>query len=358
MRLCRFLLTVSLLSIVVECAAPGVAWSSPPEPSLRRPIALTLVDEGRRLIVANRDRGTLSEIDTQSKQLTNEVAVAGRIEHMTATQSGGLLLVVDGGKHQLTVASTDSLKRLGSVGVPRYPVEVCCSIDGKSAAVASLWSRQVALISLDDPRAPVLRKKLDLPLAPRKMLMLPDQSTLLIADSFGGRLAIVNTITGSLVGTRTLAGHNIRGLALAADKRTVLLSHQMLSPHYGTTRSSVHWGDIMSNVIRTVSVADIGDASSAENTTRRLPTAGSVYYLGYPDRATGDPGDVAATVDRRQVVVYSGVDEIAVSDPDPPILIAFVSVAGRSPWRWTSGATEPMWPTCSMILFLRSSYIR
>jgi hypothetical protein len=50
-------------------------------------------------------------------------------------------------------------------------------------------------------------------------------------------------------------GHNIRGLALSADGKRALITHQVLYPYADTTLNEVHWGNLLTNNLRSVPVA-------------------------------------------------------------------------------------------------------
>jgi YVTN family beta-propeller protein len=62
----------------------------------------------------------------------------------------------------------------------------------------------------------------------------------------------------------------------------------------------------MSNVIRTLLVSELFAAE--------WPPQRRLYYLGQPDRATGDPTALVMTRDGRQIVSYAGLGELGVSD--------------------------------------------
>src|SRR5207237_7343012 len=123
------------------------------------------------------------------------------------------------------------------------PVHVRITKDGALACVTSRWSWQVTLLDL----TPVLRvrRSILLPFAPREELLVAGDKKLIVADGFGGRLAVVDLGEGEVESVRSLPGHNIRGLALSSDGRQVLVAHQLLHTHARTTFDDVHWGNLM-----------------------------------------------------------------------------------------------------------------
>jgi cytochrome c peroxidase len=189
------------------------------------------------------------------------------------------------------------------VPVSAYPVTVLAAPDGTYATVASLWSRRLARVDLDD--VPRVRWVLDLPIAPRGQLWLQEHGRLLVADAFGGRLALVDPGRGVVADWRQLPAHNIRGLGLARDGQLLLVAHQMLNDLAHSIRNDIHWGLLMSNDLRWLKVESLlagGD---------RLYRGGHMHPLGDAGRGGADPGGLAVAPDGTVVVALSGVHEVA-----------------------------------------------
>ena len=108
---------------------------------------------------------------------------------------------------------------------------------------------------------------------------------------------------------RSLLGHNIGRMSLTADRRGVLIPHQLLDSKAETTRGGVHWGGVMLNVIRTIPIDAITAGSD------RLDSRLGLDYVGIPDRAAGDPVSITLARDNLRVVLLSGVHEL-VTSPD------------------------------------------
>ena len=47
------------------------------------------------------------------------------------------------------------------------------------------------------------------------------------------------------------------GLALGDDGKSLLLSHQVLSGHVPTTRDDIHWGNLLTNNVRSLSLGRV-----------------------------------------------------------------------------------------------------
>jgi mono/diheme cytochrome c family protein len=127
-----------------------------------------------------------------------------------------------------------------------------------------------------------------------------------VADAYGGRLAVIDAPVGRLVAVRTIPGHNIGGLALGSEGQRVFLTHQTLHDGVPTTLDDIHWGRTLTNVLRSISVADLVDPTAdpgADNVT---------VELGEVGQATSDPAAVVVRNDGLLVVALAGVNELAV----------------------------------------------
>ncbi|MCI0458719.1 MAG: c-type cytochrome [Gemmataceae bacterium] len=290
---------------------PGQAHNSAVKgPVLRRPVALALLDDGKWLFVANRRSGTVSVIDAPGQRLAGEVAVGRGLSDLAATPDGKHLLATDEEAGRLLILRRQGpkLEVSGSVEVSPTPVSVQLAAGGRTALVASLWSRRLAVVDLGNP--PRVLSTVELPLAPRRQLLVPGTDRLIIADSFGGRLAVVDLGRGAVESVRPLPAHNIRGLALTPDGKGLLLAHQVLN-HLGTTaRDDIHWGNLVTNNVRTLSLEQVlaprGD----------LLLGSSLHQLGVVDRGGADPSGLAAAADGTMAVALAGVNEVALG-PGP-----------------------------------------
>lgn len=226
--------------------------------ALRRPLAMVPSTDGRRLYVANRV-GTLSVVDPVAGRIQSETPIGKRISSLTALgRDPSRLLATDeeAGKLLLIEAGLDGVQKTVELSMPATPVQVRTSPDGSLAAVSSLWARRLTLVSVTrDPAVAFgVVRAVDLPFAPRELLFLPD-GALLVADSHGGQLAIVDVAQAKIKLMRKLPGSNIRGLALSPDGKKLLISHQILTNLAETTHNDIHWGILMTNLLRWLELA-------------------------------------------------------------------------------------------------------
>ena len=139
------------ICVFVCLLALSARGEGPARPLLRRPAALALDEQGDRLFVANRRSGTISIIDCSSRQVVEEIEIGGQLADLVCLPGGARLLAVDEGQHQLILVERQGgqWKVARRAPVRPYPVSVEVSPDGSRAFVASLWSRSLSVVALD-----------------------------------------------------------------------------------------------------------------------------------------------------------------------------------------------------------------
>src|SRR5262249_39122635 len=143
-------------------------------------------------------------------------------------------------------------------------------------------------------------KAIDLPFAPREQVVVSEK--VVVADSFGGRLAVVDERKGIVESVRTFPGHNVRGLAL--DDKQLLIAPQVLNPQATATRDDVHWGNLLTNNVRAVPLTTVLDPKAD------LLKDGRLYQLGDVGAGAADPASLAVRAGGDLVVTLGGVDEV------------------------------------------------
>ena len=280
-------------------------------PRLRRPVQLISVDNDRHLAVVNRC-GSVSVVSVAAQQVISEFDVGERLSD-AAQVDRNHFVVVDEGANRLRLVAIDSslsCREQCSFAIGAGARNVV--VRDNHVSVASEWARQIHLFALtrDEQGQPELTPghTIDLGFAPRQQIVV-GRDSLVVADAYGGWLAKIDLVSGSLVRSKRLYGsHNIADMTLSPDGSELYVSHQMLDANKPTTGPNVHWGDIMSNVIRRVELAWL------DSDTQKPSTVAPYHYLGFPDRAAGDPGRLLITSRNQVIVAFAGVSELAVSE--------------------------------------------
>jgi YVTN family beta-propeller protein len=301
---------VASIAILVGSAISAPAFAETDLASkLRRPTALAISPDGELLYVANRRSGTLSVVDLHTRTVVREIAVGQTLSDLIRVDDSRIV-AVDEGKHELILlrAEGQDAAPVGRLAVSPYPVEAIVSADGRRAFVSSLWSRRLTEVSLPSPGESEMSvvRVLDLPFAPRKLLLTPGESRLIVADAFAGRLGVVDPEAGKLLAVREFPAHNIRGLAVTPNGRMLAVAHQMLNELALSIRNDVHWGLLMSNDLRWLPLEAVLDPEA------ELYAGAHMHPLGEAGRGGGDPADAAMTDAGVAVVALGGANQAAV----------------------------------------------
>jgi len=277
---------------------------------LCRPVAL--VADGKRVLVGNRRSGTISVIEPTESRVVCEYPVAARIADLIAVPDSDAVFVLDDGQNRLLKVSLrdDDVSIDSAIEVPSSGVKLAISKSQRRVFVNSKWSRGLTAIDFDDEfERATSRQRIEMPFASHEMLLLDQERKLLIADAFGSRIGIVDAVNLKLLGIRTLAGHNIRGLAVSFDGKELFVSHQKFNPPTRTDYEEVHWGRLVANVVQIFDTQEFIDNDIAESDAGAV-THGWLNQFGGIGGASADPG--AVVTDRRglMAVCLSGSGEV------------------------------------------------
>ena len=294
-----------LLCVASASSLAGRAPALKDAAQLRRPVAMALADGGKWLFTANRTSGSISVIDTATGSVVDEVAVGEQLSDLAITPDERKLLAVDEQASELVVLSRDAaaLEVVERIKVSASPVAIELTRDGKRAFVTSLWSRRLTAIELS-PRGVQVVAALPLPFAPRELLLVRDETRLIVADAFAGQLAMVDPAALKLVHVRTMPAHNIRVLALDQDGDKLVVSHQILNDLAETTHNDVHWGVLMSNVVRWLVLDYVLDPEA------EILKESHVHLTGDSTTPGADPSGLAMTQTGMALVALSGAHEV------------------------------------------------
>ncbi len=279
----------------------------------RRPVALGVLPESKRLCVANRDSGTVSLVDLDSNQVLGEYAVGKRLSDLAIHPDGRHIFVTDEAAHEVIALKYDSA-RLAVVArkqVSSFPVEVTITPDGSRCFVTALWSRKLDIIDIVNPAdadSVAFGDMQSVPLGfePRKLLLLPEQDQLLVADSHGGQMAVIDVAQRKAASRFLLPGHNIRGLALSRDGERVFVAHQILNPLARTSFDDIHWGHLINNVVRSLHVDRLSGTDPLHDN--------ELLQLGDTGNGAADPADLVVLEYGQVAVALAGTGELTVVD--------------------------------------------
>ncbi|MCA9265084.1 MAG: c-type cytochrome [Planctomycetales bacterium] len=307
----RCIAICTLVLVASEMVGLGIGRAAThDEPRHRRPAALALSPDEDYLYVANERAGSISVLDTNSGSVLREVQLGGKLVALTHVSRDRFLAADEAGHRVLDLrmdGTTVEVRR--ELKVSPYPVRIVVAPGGGAAFVTSLWSRRVSRVDLEGENCAVTGT-VDLAFAPREQLLVPGAERLVVADSHGGNLAVIDLVSLEVLGYTSFPAHNIRGLGVSPDGKMMLIAHQMLNELAHTVRNDVHWGLLMTNDLRWLPVDAV--LSRQQN----LYKGAHMHPLGEAGSATGDPAGLAIHPDGRVIVTLGGVGEIAIGNEE------------------------------------------
>jgi mono/diheme cytochrome c family protein len=305
------LIATTMMSGVANPGPRTVAGEALPASRSRRPSALAITGDGATLLVANGRSGTVSEIDVKGETLVAEHEIGRGLADLVLLPDGVHLAAIDSADGQILLLRhrAGRLSVIARLAIGPDPIRVAVLPGGKACAVASRWPRRLAIVDVELGEAGAgltLRRTVDLPFQPREVLPLREGKALLVADAFGGKLAIVDPVEGVIRSVRELPAHNLRGLAATPDGLGVMMAQQASSRLATSSFDDVHWGALMKNQVVTLRIDALLDPAA------NLLRGSSTRDLDEVGHAAGDPEALAIDPRGRPVVALAGVGEVAI----------------------------------------------
>lgn len=280
---------------------------------LRRPVAAVVVDRRKTVAVANSRTGSVSIVSLVERKVLRETRIAKELGGLASIADGALLLATDPVRHELLVVQRDAdaaVRIVSRQTTSRHPHTVVVAVDGRTAGVAAQWAHRVDLFDLtpihtaQQSAIDLPRRTVELPFPPLELLWLPDSHHLLAADTFSGRVAVIDAANARLVSVRELTGHNIRGLTLDAAGENVFIVHQILDEWATINWQTVHSGTLMSNLASRIPVAQLLQGTgSLDGVAEQVP-------LSNTGHGGGDPAGLLMQPDGSLAACLAGTSEV------------------------------------------------
>ncbi len=303
------------LCLVLFIGSPLAALRGSVRERAPRPVAVVFLPVPNQLLVAN-ECGSVSVHSPDSLIKQSEVWIGKKLSDLLLLEDGIHLVALDEADSQAILLSAKSgkLRVLDRIALPRSPVRAE-EKDG-CVFVSSLWGRALSRIPFryEGEKSLSWRKEkvqtVRLSFSPREVCSIPGRSLLIVADGFGGNVACIRSVDLELLSLHQIRAHNIQGLGVAQNGQRVLLSHQILNPLARTTFDDIHWGELVSNVIRELQVESL--VKQDGNPLQR----GRVIQLGEVGRGAADPGPLLRLSSGKTLVALSGGGGLCITDPE------------------------------------------
>ena len=310
---CGFLV-VLMLGFGIDDAAvagmPGPHGSAPTQS--RRPVALAFDQAGTRLFVANRNTGTISAIDAQSRSVIAEskVASAWPTSSPCPPERNGSLSIkrtMRSFSFKNAIATATSRSWRGR-SVRPDPVKLALSPDGSTYAVASRWGRCVTLLSrnrnADFGSRPIGRPSVQ----PARHALRAGWLDTDRGGCFGGQVAAIDMQRFSGPSRfETLAAHNIRGLAADPGRRNLVACPPGAQPERRARSMTTSSGEACSPTRSGHSGSTIFWRGNLRTKPLLVADSTELIDLG---RVSGDPSAISCDGDGRVILTLAGVDQL------------------------------------------------
>jgi DNA-binding beta-propeller fold protein YncE len=305
-------------SAAIHNAAAGVVADK--STSFSRPVSIAASNDGSLLLIANQDSGDVSVVDLDNDDVTRSPRLARSINDIAVSPGSSRVLLLDTCAKRLVSVNFEGNEWHAAQDMPLEirPTQLATSGGGRLLCVTSCWDKAICIVQLSPAGIPIAESAKVFPLDfnPRHVVALPD-ARFLVADAFGGRLAVIDGNTRSkhdaIIATQILFGHHIGGLAISKNGKRILIAHQVLSHVAHTTRDDIHWGSLMQNVVSLISTDSLAqDFETFDHLRRVIP-------VGDTGNAAADPAGVSFWKDGL-VVASSGSNRVWVTDSPEGIL--------------------------------------
>ncbi len=313
----RWLAVVAAAAVLVAillAGARGPVMGQRTDRSRRfKPAALWHEPDGSRLYVAGAGTGSVAVVDPAEGKVLAEYSLGKSLTALCGTDSGDLLAACDAVGQRLIVFTPEG-SVVRTVPLPGGP-QRCVAFEDDDAwfvVVSRRWARGVTIV---EGRSGRLAGSIDLEFCPGELLYLPRRELLVVADAFGGKIAVYRITTAltprgewrvyaDRVVCRDVPAHNVRGLAADPSEQYLVIGHMLLTETAPTTRENVHWGITMTSNLRVLPLDAFLDPEANPF------GAGRTHFVGDAGHAAGDPGAVIVARDGTIVLCLSGVHDI------------------------------------------------
>lgn len=265
---------------------------------------MDVTPDGRRLIVANTDNGTVTVIDAEKREKLHEIAVGEKPEGVTWIGNGPLAAVTIYHDDRIAFVDAGSGKLIQTLNVDDEPYGIIADKAGKRAWVTHDYPGLVSEIDLQSRK---VVRKMSAGKFVRGLALSPDESRIYVTEFFTARLHAIDLASGKVVDAwNALASDNLcRNVVLHPRRPKAYLSH---------TRSNVTFVSARGAIAPQLTVFDLAQPvdTSGKHSSRRKSFAMDTYNGVY---VVTNPWEAAISPDgKRLYTIYAGTDDMNVSN--------------------------------------------
>ena len=205
-----FVTNFSSASVSVIATATWTVERTIPTPTA--PHGIVISPNGRWVYAACYGAGKVVVIDTQSETVAATIAlpIGSHPYGVALSRDGRYLYVTDNFTGRLFAIDTTTRAVITDVAVGLSPALIARSPDGGTLYVANGKSHNVSVVDISQPASPVVRLTINVSGYPHGLAVTPDGRYVVVAETFGQDVAVIDTVTDTVVA-------NITGMTFPND---------------------------------------------------------------------------------------------------------------------------------------------
>ena len=286
----RSLLSLPFLLLAGSLAAAGSSNS-----------LMDITPDGKRIVAANRDNGTVTVIDVASRKALCEIPVGEHPEGVAWIGDGPIALVTVFEEDKLVFIDADKASVLASIKVENEPYGVVTTKDGKRAYVTHDYPGKVSEIDVEGRKVLRSFKSGDWS---RGIAIDKEEKTLYVSNFYTAQMHAVSIADGKLIDTWT--GHATQNLC-----RHVVLHPTRPKAYLSHIVSRVTVVDGRGSIFPEITICDLRPPKDKDDKRRKsiaLDTYNGVYV-------TANTWEAALTPDGKKIFkIYAGTNDCNVSN--------------------------------------------
>src|SRR6266851_9992005 len=265
--------------------------------------------DGKRLIVANPDNGTVTVVDTEARKALREIRVGDKPEGVAWIGSGPLAAVSVYHEDQVVFVDTHEGKVVKKLAVADEPYGIVTNKDGSRAWVTHEYPGLISEIDLKEQK---VSRQLPVGAFIRGLALSSDESRLYVTEFYSAVLHAVDLKTWKIVDS--WKGHSTDNLC-----RHVVIHPHRPKAYLSHLRSKIDVIDSSGSIFPHLSIFDLVPANSASDRPspeparkRRKSMALDTYNGVY---VVTNPWESALSPDGKRIyTIYAGTNDMNISN--------------------------------------------
>jgi YVTN family beta-propeller protein len=254
--------------------------------------------DGKLLLVANSDSGSVTVVDTASQKALREVPVGDKPEGVTWIGAGPVAAVTVYREDRVVFFDTESGQIVDRLHVANEPYGIVADKEGKRAWVTHEYPGTVSEIDLSTRQ---VVREFKAGSFVRGLALSPDESRLYVTEFYTAALHAIDLKQGEVVDT--WKGHSADNLC-----RNVVLHPRRPKAYLSHIRSRIDVIDGRGSIFPELSVCDLVPPKDKRRTAWAMDTYNGVYVVT-------NPWEAALTPDgKRLYSIYAGTNDMNISE--------------------------------------------